>query len=276
MWAATVTSHHTTGKKTKITIPLEKHIANMRAFFAAQRREIPALQSRRKALSDEQQLLTKRYQHRTRLDMQLEISQLQTEIETRKQMTRENEYELMIAPYLAAYNQRVEVDEPSREAPRNITAPGFGKKRETIDTYVQQSDANTSRQTALVNEYLSEMNTEPPKLALNTRDECPLCHHDLVLVSSKAIMTCPKCGYAVAYLDATMQSMSYSDDVEFSSFSYKRSFAPPTRPKTRTAVRPPTLPSSSVCCRACQASTISTSGYSRCRPKKVTRYRAMC
>ena len=35
-------------------------------------------------------------------------------------------------------------------------------------------------------------------------------------------MTCPTCGYSVAYLDATMSSMSYNDDVEFSSFSYKR------------------------------------------------------
>ena len=41
-------------------------------------------------------------------------------------------------------------------------------------------------------------------------------------INSKAIIACPSCGYAVTYLDATMSSMSYSDDVEFSSFSYKR------------------------------------------------------
>ena len=63
---------------------------------------------------------------------------------------------------------------------------------------------------------------EPPKLALHTRDDCPLCQSTLMLVSAKAIMTCPKCGYSIAYLDATMSSMSYSDEVEFSSFSYKR------------------------------------------------------
>ena len=67
-----------------------------------------------------------------------------------------------------------------------------------------------------------EIGDTAPKLALHTRDECPLCRETLMLVNTKAIMTCPKCGYAVTYLDATMQSMSYSDDVEFSSFSYKR------------------------------------------------------
>lgn len=108
-----------------------------------------------------------------------------------------------------------------RQAPsRNITVPG--KKRETTDTYVQQFDATASRQSTLVNEYLMETSGDPPKLALHTRDECPLCHDDLILVNANAVMTCKSCGYSVAYLDATMQSMSYSDDVEFSSFSNKR------------------------------------------------------
>ena len=156
------------------------------------------------------------------MDIDIEIEQLNEEISTRRNMTREHEYEQMIAPYLSAYNQRVEIDESTKDVPRNITAPGCGRKRETIDTYVQQYDATASRQTTLVNEYLMETENYPPKLALNTRDECPLCHGSLVLVSSKAVMTCKACGYSVAYLDATMQSMSYADDVEFSSFSYKR------------------------------------------------------
>lgn len=152
----------------------------------------------------------------------LEVEGLSEEIDTRSNMTREHEYENMIAPYIAAYNQRVEIDDPEKEVPRNIAAPGCGKKRETIDTYVQQYDATAMRQSTLVNEYMMETNSEPPKLALNTRDECPLCHESLVLVNNKAIMTCKACGYSIAYLDATMQSMSYSDEVEFSSFSYKR------------------------------------------------------
>ncbi len=88
--------------------------------------------------------------------------------------------------------------------------------------YVQQSDATANRQTMLMGEYLLETENQAPKLALQTRDVCPLCTTTLKLINSKSIMTCPQCGYGVAYLDATMSSMSYSDDVEFSSFSYKR------------------------------------------------------
>lgn len=220
MWATCVTRH--IEKKAKTVVPLDKHVANMREYFVAQRREVPALEAQIAALRAQQAVLTARYEKRKVLDLGLEVAALEAEVATRKAMTREHEYEAMIAPYVTAYNQRVEVDEALKEAPRNITAPGCGRKRETLDTYVQQYDATASRQTTILNEYLMESGKQPPKMALNTRDECPMCHQGLQLVGSKAILTCSSCGYSVAYLDATMQSMSYTDDVEFSTFSYKR------------------------------------------------------
>lgn len=221
MWVTATAK--TIDKKAKTTLPLEKYLTIARSEFVEQRKQIPNLLKEAERLRQVADTLTKRYQYRQRLDTLKMIGELENEAEMRQSMQRENEFEQQIAPYLNAYNQRVEISEHSSE-PRNINAPGTGKKRETIDTYVQQSDATASRQTAIVNEYLMQTNKEAPKLALHTRDDCPLCHETLMLINSKAIMTCPKCGYAVAYLDATMSSMSYSDDVEFSSFSYKRTY----------------------------------------------------
>jgi len=220
MWATAVPK--TIDKKNKTTLPLEKYLANARTEFITLRKQVPELMKKAEDLRQTLQTMNKRYQQRMRKDTLKMIDDLEKEAEIRLSMQRETEYEQKIAPYLQAYNQRVELSDTSNETPRNITAPGAGKKRETIDMYVQQSDATASRQTAIVNEYLMQTSEEPPKLALHTRDDCPLCHETLMLVNSKAIMTCPKCGYAVTYLDATMTSMSYSDDVEFSSFSYKR------------------------------------------------------
>lgn len=184
MWATSVTKQ--IEKKSKTSIPLEKHVANMRQYFVQQRQDIPNLEEKCMDLEARKNDMTSRYQTRIKMDLGIEIQQLREEIDIRRAMTREHEYEQTIAPYLSAYNQRVEVEEVSKDAPRNITAPGCGKKRETIDTYVQQSDATAIRQTTLVNEYLMETNGEPPKLALNTRDECPLCHNDLVLINSNS------------------------------------------------------------------------------------------
>lgn len=224
MWASTSKVSKTIEKDKKIskqTLPLEKYLALDRKHFVEQRKEIPLLLQEVELLKKSKESMTKRYQVRMSKDCDIMIEVILKEIEIRQSMQRENEYEQTIAPYLNAYNQRVELPDTSGSIPRNITAPGCGKKRETIDMYVQQYDATSNRQTTIVNEYLMEVG-DAPKLALHTRDDCPLCNETLMLISSKAIMTCPSCGYAVTYLDATMSSMSYSDDVEFSSFSYKR------------------------------------------------------
>jgi len=220
MWASSVTK--TIDKKTRTTLPLPKYLAQARADFVEKRKEIPKLLEESQKMRDECAHMTSRYLYRQKKDQEAYAVKLEEEAKIRESMKREQEYEQTVAPYLSAYNQRVEITENNTDAPRNITAPGTGKRKETIDTYVQQSDATASRQTAIINEYLMQVSDEPPKLALHTRDDCPLCQTTLMLISSKAIMTCPKCGYAVTYLDATMSSMSYSDDVEFSSFSYKR------------------------------------------------------
>jgi ribosomal protein S27AE len=222
MWASSIPKTIEKKKTPAATLPLEKYLANARLEFQEQRKEIPKLLREVQTLKKKTEAMTHRYQIRIVKDTQLHIKELEKEVEIRQSMQRENEYEHIIAPYLNAYNQRVEISQAKNDIPRNITAPGCGKKKETIDSYVQQYDATATRQNAIVNEYLMQVSDESPKLALHTRDDCPLCNETLMLINSKAIMTCPKCGYSVTYLDATMSSMSYSDDVEFSSFSYKR------------------------------------------------------
>lgn len=223
MWASThLKSANSLDKKKKAALPLPKYLSLARDELVKQRKEAPQLKKEAENIKKSCSNMTKRWQYRMQKDALLYAGKLESEAELRESMKREHEYEQKIAPYLNAYNQRVEITENNTDAPRNITAPGAGKKRETIDTYVQQSDATALRQTTIVDEYLMEVSDAAPKLALHTRDDCPLCNETLMLVTSRAIMTCPKCGYAITYLDATMSSMSYSDDVEFSSFSYKR------------------------------------------------------
>ena len=96
-------------------------------------------------------------------------------------------------------------------------------KRQTIEAYVKHTDATNARRLAIVEEYLTHIHASPPKIAMAVRDECVRCvSTKLLLCSSKSIMTCPECGYSVAYLDATSSSTSFDDVVEFSQYSYKR------------------------------------------------------
>ena len=224
MWASEV--QKTNDKKGPApTLPLDKYIDNARMEFKVKRAEIPKLLQKVEDLSRRADGMTGRHQVRLQNDLRAMSIRILEEVRVLKSMERETEFEQKVAPYLHAYMQRIDVTDKTSEGsdvPRNITMPGYGKKKESIDTYVQRTDATASRKNAIVSEFLMDVHHIAPKVIMQTRDVCPLCKESLILSGAKAMMTCPNCGYSVAYLDATMSSMSYSDDIEFSSFSYKR------------------------------------------------------
>ena len=210
------------GKKSSTTLPLDKYVANQRGELKRQYDEVPELQKHLEALTQRAGSMLARHELRQRKDIEREMEVTRKEIEVRLSRVREEDYERCVAPYMQAYMERVEFQEATADSSRNISCPGSSRRKETIDSYVIESDATAKRQTAIVNEYLSEMNMQAPKIAVHTRDSCPICSEKLLLVAARAIMVCGECGYSVTYLDSTMSSMSYNDEVEFSSFSYKR------------------------------------------------------
>jgi hypothetical protein len=204
-------------------IPLEKHVEEARRRIREEKEKLPFLKEEVQRMEREARGMVMRYQVRMRKDVEEEIRKKKEEIEDILTCKKERELDARTEPYLKAYRQRFEVEERKGKEDRNIMVPGSKRKKETIDTYVLQKTATINHQTSIVNEYLMETENHPPKLSIKTRDDCPLCKKELMLQSTKSIMTCTSCGYSVTYLDATMQSTSYMDDIGFfSSFSYKR------------------------------------------------------
>ena len=221
MWA--LNSNKKPKIKTECTLSLDKYVENKRKEFEEERAEIPRLESVKNNLSKEVDKMTETYQFRQKNDFIREIQTLTTEIETRKSKQRDNEYEKSVTPYMQAYRERVQFTQSGSDDIRNISVPGSGNRRkETIDSYAIESDATTKRQNEIVNEYLSNVGIQAPKINVNTRDDCTMCGNKLLLLGSKSIMICNECGYSVSYLDATVSNMSYNDEIEFASFSYKR------------------------------------------------------
>lgn len=167
-----------------------------------------------------------RWRWRERSDMMREAMELRKEADERLSRKRESDFEQMLLPYLQTYDKRVHVVPPRREAigsnPRHVVTPGTSNAPATLDLYVQQADETTQRQTVLVEELLTEHKCLPPRIAIHTRDTCPSCGEGMRLLSVKSMMICSACNYSLAYMDATTAATSYSDDVSFSSFSYKR------------------------------------------------------
>lgn len=75
-------------------------------------------------------------------------------------------------------------------------------------------------QEALSMELFSVLEGHPMVVPL-TDDLCPKCGISLHLTVDSQL-SCVVCGYAIKYLDATAAAMAYGNDVEYSSFMYKR------------------------------------------------------
>jgi ribosomal protein L37AE/L43A len=191
---------------------LEEHIASKRAALVQERQGACELKKSAQNLREEASRMNRRWEKRKAADANERADALEREAEIRESMVREHEYESTVVTYLRMYHQRVESTPP-------IAA---SRKSDTIEAYVRQTDMTGQRQAAILDEYLVQMNQAPPKVAMAARDDCPRCSVKLLLCTAKSIMTCPECGYAVTYLDATSSSTSFDEVVEYSQYSYKR------------------------------------------------------
>ena len=195
-------------------LSLEEHIAAQRSQLVELRMKSPMLRQKAAEMREELTKLTRRHEYRKHMDLCRKAAELEKEADIRDSMTREHEFEKKVVTYLRTYHQQVDTA---------CDVASKCRKTDTIEAYLRHNDVARTRRAAILDEYLTEMQKAPPKVAMALRDECPHCKGEkLLLCSRKSIMSCSTCGYSVAYLDATSSSTSFDDIVEFSQYSYKR------------------------------------------------------
>lgn len=74
----------------------------------------------------------------------------------------------------------------------------------------------------ILREYFTEFEGQPPPVHIVHQDICESCNQPLLLSVNNSLLTCPQCQTGYSYMDATTASMSYGEEVEFSSFTYKK------------------------------------------------------
>lgn len=193
-------------------LTLEQHISKRRMELVDARMAAPRLQERARELERQAELLERnRWQKRKSADMRLEAAQLRQEADTRLSMTREHHFEKRVVVYLRTYYTCG-------------GAKGAARKRQSSEDTTRSAEVNNKQRSKIVDEYLLENGAAPPRVAMASRDECPRCDnaHKLMLCSESSTLTCPDCGYTVAFLDATSASTAFDEVIDYSPYSYKR------------------------------------------------------
>ena len=196
-------------------LSLDEHIHRRRMELVQAREEIPVLMERSRLLREKANTFQERWQTRLRKDMMRRADALDREIQERASMEREHAFESTVVTYLRRYYEK----------PTDTPCPTqMFRKTDTIQAYVHQTDTTHHHRASIVDEYLTDMQRAPAKVAMTTRDVCPRCENNpaLLLCTTRSILCCNQCGYSVTYLDATSSSTSFDELVEFSQYSYKR------------------------------------------------------
>tara|TARA_B110001450_G_scaffold18786_1_gene17238 strand:+ start:22955 stop:24094 length:1140 start_codon:yes stop_codon:yes gene_type:complete len=195
------------------SLTLDEHIQQRRARLVSERAEVPHLRNQVEIMRDEAQTMSARWQVRRQRDLQRDAEKLEEECNIRENMSREHRFETMVVQYLQRYF--------SSKGP----AWQVRRKSDSIQAYAEQSGVSAQHRASVLDEYLTDIDQAPAKVAMSTRDECPRCVNSskpLLVCPTRSIMTCSECGYSVAYLDATSSSTAFDEMVEFSQYSYKR------------------------------------------------------
>ena len=79
-----------------------------------------------------------------------------------------------------------------------------------------------SQEHKVLEDFLTNVDGHAPKFHIQNADVCSLCSEQMQLHQVLSMLVCPKCGSSKPFLDATASLLAYSDDFDFSSFSYKR------------------------------------------------------
>lgn len=149
---------------------------------------------------------------RQRKDMTADRDKTATLLERIESGDVMREFEQSVVHFIRAYH--------SSESTKKRSCPSM-LPGEQMNTF--RVEKTSSTQLEVINEYLTTIDNNVPRINVARKDMCPHCEgRPMSLVPAKAMVTCTHCGYCASYLDATTNAVSFGDDIEFANFSYKR------------------------------------------------------
>ena len=224
----------------RIATTVDEVVQRRHEQLAKMRDEVPALRAQIDKMRQRCTGVVGRHTTRMRADAERHARIIEAECNVRESLHRELKFQMISSLYTKAFKDAgretttttkkrdiacvLEAEtsdkEDERRTERIVTTPGV--PTETRAKLVTTSSAREASRTHIVQELIVHTDESAPKLVVKARDECPFCHVALLLNGPKSMLVCTTCGYTLPYLDSTTQNLSYSDEYELGSFSYKR------------------------------------------------------
>lgn len=153
-------------------------------------------------------------------ELELEVAALTArhELRSRKRKLQELEEAKAEAAYIDSGNKLEDFQRASKPYIKEYQRQQFCRKAESGDDLF----STAPKESNVLEDYVKNMEGQVPKFQIQQSDLCGTCSEQMQLQQSLSTLICPKCGSAKPFLDATASLLAYSDDFDWSNFSYKR------------------------------------------------------
>ena len=185
--------------------------------------------------------LTARFQHREKLDALERKTEIIDELDNIQYGYYLKKFDDLVAPY---YNRVQFIELEPREMmkttiikvhPKNAVSTTDSESKvvarasvnDSVKTVVLQDEAVSGElhMRQLQQELqcaLQENNNSVTRVHMSNCDMCLTCQIPMVIMGAGAIMGCTKCKQTHTFIQATSSRIAYGEEVEFTSFSYRR------------------------------------------------------
>lgn len=150
--------------------------------------------------------------------LQTSISRTREEIGPLLSQRPLQEYRNKVRPYIEAFEQASSLDSDIQAVLCEQDQP-----MQYAESLASINELREQRKAQVIQEYMEHVENEfqPPHIPPN-EELCEDCKSPLELDPQRSQLGCPKCHNVFHYIDATSDCLAYGDEVDFTSFSYKR------------------------------------------------------
>tara|TARA_Y100000748_G_scaffold148402_2_gene124097 strand:- start:530 stop:1687 length:1158 start_codon:yes stop_codon:yes gene_type:complete len=220
-------------RKQESNAPNNQKNTSMREAIALKRNEIQKLKDSVPTWKDEVKILKEQVATLTGLHQFYERKDAEDKMDTLTQRIIEVEsgnvekmFEKEIKPFLEAEKKRKERSHKSAQEKKieGKALPSNRRKRSTSKSiHVQKNNQHIVNDASVLNDFNAFYNINGPSIMyMMVGDDCPNCGATMRRLPHEALLSCEECGVSSTYVDASSQSLGFSEEVEYSAFSYRR------------------------------------------------------
>lgn len=176
------------------------------------------IRDKQRSLENERWAVDAKKRKMEEMEQEVQNCQKRHEIRTKKLKTKELDEMKKEITFIESGQKLEDFTKTTRPYVQEYQKQQFCRTVESSDEVF----AVASKESKVLEDFLANVEGQVPKFHIQNSDLCTTCSEQMQLQQTLSMLICPKCGAAKPFLDATASLLAYSDDFDFSSFSYKR------------------------------------------------------